>query len=84
VEGGESLCTVKVLPFESKTEATFTNTAASPEDVDLTTSIKEIKTERTGSLLCGAASSTATYTGATTLRAYDNKLHTRQVALEIE
>jgi hypothetical protein len=84
VEGGESLCTIKLAPFEGKTEATFTNTASSPGDVDLTTSVSAISIERTGSLLCGKASNTVTYTGATTLRAYDNKAHTHQVALEIE
>jgi hypothetical protein len=80
----ESLCTIKVFPFESKSEATFTNTAGPPGDVDLTTSVSGVTVERTGSLLCGTANTTATYTGATTLKAYSNLAHTKQVALEIE
>lgn len=69
----EELCTYKIAPFINKNGNEFHNIAGSPNDVTVTTTMSEIAVTRTGSLLCGAASTTATYTGSTTLRAFEDK-----------
>ena len=68
----EELCTYKISPFTNKKGNEYHNIAGSPNDVTITTTITEIAITRTGSLICGAASMTATYTGSTTLRAYED------------
>jgi len=68
----EELCTYKVAPFVNKVANEFHNVAGSPNDVTVTSTLTGMAVTRTGSLACGAASMTATYTGSTTLRAYED------------
>jgi len=71
VSEGE-LCTYKVAGFTNNNGNETHNVAGSPNDITITTTAKGIATTRTGSLLCGAASTTAEYTGSTTVRAFED------------
>lgn len=68
----EELCTYKISPYVNKVSNEFHNITGSFNDVTITTTAKEIAITRTGSLLCGSASSTATYTGSTTMAAFED------------
>jgi hypothetical protein len=74
-----TICTYTALEFgvnEFKGENTYiNNTGASPDDVEVTSTV-QVSTQRTsGTFLdCGAANQTSTYTGGTTLRAYKHGL----------
>ncbi len=68
------LCTYTVPPFTDKKENEFHNEGSgSTNDVTLTTTVTEIPVIREGGLLCGAANTTATYTGNTTIKASEDK-----------
>jgi len=70
----EELCTLKVAPFaNNKGNETHNVGTGSTNDITITTTATEIETTRTGSLLCGAASQKATYTGSTTVKAFEDK-----------
>jgi len=66
------LCTYFVAPFVNKKANEFHNVAGSPNDVTITTTATGIAVTRTGSLLCGATPTTATYTGSTTVKAFED------------
>jgi len=69
----EELCTYKVASFQNKGGNVIHNEAGTPHnDLKLTHTVTEIKTTRTGSLLCGAASQNATFTCSTTIRAFED------------
>lgn len=68
----EELCTYKVAPFVNKVANEFHNVAGSPNEVTVTSTLTGMAVTRTGSLVCGAANMTATYTGSTTLKAYED------------
>jgi hypothetical protein len=73
-EKNESLCTLTVAPFTNKSGVTYTNTTTpTPDDVDVSATTEGIALTRTGSLLCGSANQTATYTGSVTLKAFEDK-----------
>lgn len=67
----EELCTYKMAPFVNKGGGETHNVAGSPNDVAGTATVSGIALARTGSLLCGAASTTATATGSTTVKAFE-------------
>ncbi len=68
----EELCTLTIPPFANKIANEYHNVAGTPDDVTITTTATGIPVNRDGSLLCGAASTTATYTGSTTLTAFED------------
>ncbi len=68
----EELCTYKVAGFVNNKGNETHNVAGSPNDLTITTTAEGIATTRTGSLLCGAASTTAKYTGSTTVKAFED------------
>lgn len=68
VKHNEELCTYKVAGFTNNKANEFHNEGTgATSDVKITTTATGIATTRTGSLLCGAASTTGTYTGSTTV-----------------
>ena len=81
------LCTYNVHEFVGKHNNTLeSTTTATPnqDDVDVTTTLEVVITRKTGSaLVCGTESQTASFTAATTLRAYSNDEHTNQVDLSV-
>lgn len=69
----EELCTYKVHSFVgNKGNETHNEGTGSTNDVTITTSAENVATTRTGSLLCGAASTVAKYTGSTTVKAFED------------
>jgi len=66
----ENLCTFTVSPFVNKQATTFVNTTGAPDDVSISFTLPNIAVTRTGSVLCGGASQTATYTGSSTLQGF--------------
>jgi len=69
----EELCTYKVAPFVDKGGNIIHNEPGEPNDLTITHEVKEIATTKTGSLLCGAANQEATFTGSTTIKAWEDK-----------
>ncbi len=68
----EELCTLTIPPFVNNVGGESHNISGSPNTVTTTSTTKNIVVNRIGSLLCGAASTTATYTGSTTLKAFED------------
>lgn len=66
----EGLCTYSIAPESGYESLEYVNTSSSPDDVDVIFSVSKLNVSRTGSILCGASSQTAIYTGASTLKAY--------------
>lgn len=77
----ESLCTVTIPVQGGLSEVTYTNTVEEPADVDATTEITKITTEVHGDPTCGNKKQDATYTGATTIRAFSDAAHTNQIGI---
>jgi len=70
----EELCTYKIAPFVNKGNNEFHNVGTgSTNDVTITHTVTGITITRTGSLLCGAASQNLTFTGSTTIKAFEDK-----------
>jgi len=70
----EELCTYKIAPFVNKGGGNeIHNVAGSPNDITGVGTLTGISTTRTGSLLCGAANTTATVTGSATIKAFEDK-----------
>lgn len=71
---GSSLCTIKIPPINNVVANTDTNIAGSPDHVTLITSVSGIPAEaHPEGLVCGKTNQTGTFTGATTLKAYEDK-----------
>lgn len=72
-EKNESTCTYTIKPKDNLTSVTYeTTTAASPEDIDVTGTVKVPYSESTGHTVCGPTEGEAEYTVNVTLKA-DNK-----------
>jgi len=70
----EELCTYKVAGFTNKQGNEFKNEGTgATNDVSISSSVGGIATTRTGSLLCGAANQNGTFTGSTTIKAFEDK-----------
>jgi len=69
----EELCTYKIASFTNKGGNVIHNVAGEHNDLTITHTLTEIPTTRTGSLLCGGASSNLTFTGSTTIKAFEDK-----------
>jgi hypothetical protein len=67
------VCTLSVAPFVNNKSNEYHNIAGSPNDVTITTTSKGIAVTRTGGVVCGAAANTATYTGSTTIKAFEDQ-----------
>jgi len=68
----EELCTYKIAPFTNKGGNVIHNIAGSPNDLTITHTVTGIAVTRTGSLLCGGANQEGSFTGSTTIRAYED------------
>lgn len=80
------LCTYKYNPFKDQTEAVYENGGGSPADVRLTINHVEFTAKREGSILCGAAEPVVSYTGALTIKAYqelESETEGSQVGLSV-
>jgi len=69
----EELCTYKIAPFINNRGNETHNVAGSPDNITITGTVSGIATTRTGSLLCGAASTTGTATGTVTVKAFSDE-----------
>ena len=85
VTASTPICTYNVHEFVGKHNNTLENTTTGTHDVDVTTTVEGIAVTRVhgSALVCGSSTQFAVYTGATTLRAYSDTAHTKQVSLTV-
>lgn len=82
-EANVPTCSYKLFPKEGLKTITYENTGESPDDVRMTTGLSGLPIEVIGpKIFCGAAT-TASYTGALTLRGYVDEALTDQVDLTV-
>jgi hypothetical protein len=79
---GESLCTVTIPEQAVPNSVTFTNTTGTPDDVDITTEAGLV-TELDNTEAGGCGEGAGSFTGATTLRAYSDAAHTKQITATV-
>lgn len=85
-ETNEPLCTYTIGAKSGLSGSSYSNTGTgATADVDITSTIQKIPVTKTqGALaICGKVNQEATFTGATTVRAYTTPTHTTQTSFKV-
>lgn len=80
---GSSWCTIRIPEQSTLVANTYTNTTTGVKDIDITTELTITKLEITGSFSCGLGVTEGTYTGATTVKAFTDAAHTKQIGFNM-
>lgn len=82
---GTVLCTYTMAPFTGKHKSELTNTTTGTDDIEMIATVANISVKRVAGvdLSCGAENQTGIYTGATTVRVFNDVEHKNQVDLSV-